>query len=1081
MKKFLLMSFSFGFVLSVWAQDRVVNGKVTSKEDGSTLPGVSVMLKGTSSGTSTDSEGKYSLSVPSGGGILIFSFIGLKTEEVEVGERAVIDISLEADAAQLTEVIVTAQGIEKTKNELPYSAQKVNGEDIAKVRDANFTNSLSGKVAGLQIQKNNSIGGSTNVVIRGFKSITGNNQALFVVDGVPIDNSNTNSATQQAGNGGYDYGNSAADINSDDIETVNVLKGAAATALYGSRASNGVIFITTKKGTKKGLGITLNTGVTVGVADKSTLPKYQHQYGAGYGPFYGSGPGSGFYSADINGDGVPDLVVPTTEDASEGSKFDPNLMVYQWDAFDPTSPYYGKAKPWVAAQHDPNSFWKTAISTNNSVNIDQGGEHGYFKLGYTRNDEKGIMPNSEVKKDFFNFSASYNISSKLTASAQMNFSNISGKGRYGTGYDSNNPMSSFRQWWEMNNDVYELRDAYFRTGQNVTWNMLDPIGGDTKPIYWDNIYFVRYQNYETDNRARYFGNVRLDWKITKWLSAMGRVSLDSYNEFQQERVAVGSIAASSYSRFNRSFKETNYDAMLNFSKDISAGWNIKAVLGTNIRRTTIQSIKASTNGGLVVPDFYSLSNSVNPINPPTETYSDLEVDGFYGNATVGYKKLAFIDGAYRSDRTSSLPKGHNVYGYGSISGSFVFSELTGTSRGFTNGKIRVNYAEVGATAPTSSVANYYTKPPLFGYSTTLFSVPTTYNNPNLLPERTKSFEAGVELSFLDARLGFDATYYKTNTVNQIIPLSVSVATGYNARYINAGNVQNQGFELTAFGVPVKNENFSWKIDVNWTRNRSKVLSIYTDPSGNKLQTLPLASNVGGPAGVTLVGALGSAYGQLRGTDYVYLNGQKVVDDDGYYEQTSDANHVIGNINPKWYGGVRNTFNYKNVALSFLIDVKNGGNVFSTDMYFGLSTGLYQETAGKNELGNPVRNAVADGGGLLNKGVHEDGTPNTTRVEGNDYQAFGYTHHPNIAFVYDASYVKLRELALTYNFPKSVVSKLAPLKGIDISLIGRNVWIIHKNLPYADPEDTASSGNLQGFQSGSMPNTKTYGFNLKLRF
>jgi TonB-dependent SusC/RagA subfamily outer membrane receptor len=352
---------------------------------------------------------------------------------------------MSSDVTQLTELIVTAQGILKTRNELSYAAQTVTGESLSNTRDNNFINSLSGKVAGVQIQKNNSMGGSTNIVIRGWKSLTGNNQALFVVDGVPIDNStdnvNNNNPANSSGNGrpeSVDFGNAAADINPDDIESTTILKGPAATALYGSRASNGVVYITTKKGRNKGIGVTLNTGVTFGTVDKSTLPKYQKEYGGGYEKYYGPNEDGYFDQSDVDGDGVLDNIVPTREDASVGAPFDPNLLVYQWDSYgDPTSPNYQKPTPWVAAKNDPNEYFETAVTYSNSVSIDGGGDKGYFKLGYTTTHETGVQPNSKLEKDYLNFSASYDVAKNLTASGTINFSNVDGRGRY-----------AFRVWWK---------------------------------------------------------------------------------------------------------------------------------------------------------------------------------------------------------------------------------------------------------------------------------------------------------------------------------------------------------------------------------------------------------------------------------------------------------------------------------------------------------------------------------------------------------------------------------------------------------------------------------------------------------
>lgn len=1081
MRKILLMCIvAFLWSGLTFAQDRTITGKVVD-ESGAPMPGVNIAAKGTTRGTTTDGSGNYSLNVTNDDKVIVFSFIGYRTVEQTIGNQSVINVDFIPDTQTLTEVIVTAQGIEKTKNELSYAAQQVSGEAISKTRDGNFINSLSGKVSGVQITKSNTMGGSTNVVIRGNKSLGGNNQALFVVDGVPIDNSNTNSADQKAGRGGYDYGNASADINSDDIESLTVLKGAAATALYGSRASNGVVYITTKKGSKKGLGVTVNSGINFGTVDKSTFPTYQNQYGGGYGKYYEDASGY-FLERKINGQ--TGLIVPTSEDASYGGAFDPNKQVYLWDAFDPTSPYYNKPHSWTAAANGPITFLKNPVSTNNNIMLDGGGDKGYFKLGYTQNNENGLLPNSNVKKDFLNFSASYNVSSKLTATASINYSNIAGKGRYGTGYDAKNIMGNFRQWWEVNTDIQDQKAAFDRTGKNVTWNWADP--DNLTPIYWDNPYFTRYKNYETDNRSRYYGYSKLDYKITDWLNVMGRVSLDSYNEIQEERLAVGSVPSqivpggdpqpSAYSKYNRSFKEYNYDVMINFNKNLSQNFNLKAVLGSNVRKNTIESTYNTTNGGLTVPDLYSLSNSLNAPNPATETYSDRQINGLYGNLTLGYKNMLFLDLAGRRDKASTLPSSNNTYYYPSASLSFVFSELMKSQTWLTFGKIRLNYAAVGGDAPTRSLKDVYDKPVAFG-SNALFSVPGIKNNPNLKPEGTSSYEAGIEMSFLDSRLGFDVTYYKQNTINQILAIDVSRTTGYNQRFVNSGNVENKGFEVTAFVVPIKTPTFSWTVNLNWTRNRNKVLELY-----NGSQNYLLASLQGG---VSLNAAVGEPYGTIKSDDFIYKNGQKVVDQaTGYYKKTSSTDNVLGNYNPKWIGGIYNTFKYKGLSLGFLIDIKKGGDMFSLDMYYGLATGLYPETALKNDLGNPSRSPVtkdANSGGVILPGVKDDGTPNTKRASNSNYGLYGYRRNPAAAFVYDAGFVKLREVSLSYSLPKFLVSKLGIIKSIDVSFIGRNLWIIQKSLPYADPEDQISSGNVQGYQTGSYPNLRNYGFNAKFRF
>ncbi|HET6540499.1 MAG TPA: carboxypeptidase-like regulatory domain-containing protein, partial [Chryseolinea sp.] len=418
MKKILLLLLVTILSIPVLAQETNVSGSVTDESDGTPLPGVNVVVKGTTNGTVTNSDGKYSLTVPSPSSTLVFSFIGLVTQEVEVGGRQVIDVPMKSDITQLSEVVVTALGIERKRNELPYAAQQVTGDQITTTRNANFVNALSGKVAGIDIKTNNNLGGSTNVVIRGYKSITGNNQALFVIDGVPVSNANTNSIQQRNGGTGVDYGNAAADINPDNIASLNVLKGAAATALYGSRAANGVIMITTKKGKKDAFSVVINSGVTVGVIDKTTYAKYQREYGAGYN--------AGFYSGDL-GSGVGP-VVQFDADASFGTQFDPNLMVYHWDALDPFSPKYGQMKPWVGAKNDPSEFYEQAVTSNQNITLMGGTDKTVFKLAYTRVDDKGVLPNSKLEKDLVNFSASYDVSNRLTVGASANYSRIIGVG-----------------------------------------------------------------------------------------------------------------------------------------------------------------------------------------------------------------------------------------------------------------------------------------------------------------------------------------------------------------------------------------------------------------------------------------------------------------------------------------------------------------------------------------------------------------------------------------------------------------------------------------------------------------------------
>lgn len=1054
------------------AQERTVSGRVTSAEDGTSLPGVNVMVKGTTIGTVTDVNGAFTLTIPTTDGTLVFSFIGLQSQEVSVGSKAVIDVSMTADITQLSEVVVTAMGIERSKNELAYSAQQVGGEQISANRSTNFVNSLSGKVSGVDIKTSNTMGGSTNVVIRGYKSISGNNQALFVIDGIPVSNANTNTTAQRSGSVGTDYGNAAADINPDNIASVNVLKGAAATALYGSRASNGVIMITTKKGRKNSFDVTLNSGVTWGVMDKSTYIRYQKEYGGGYRQAF---------SPNVTLDDGSLPRVRFSDDASYGPAFD-GQMVYQWDAYDPFSPNYRKATPWVAAKNDPsNYYFETAVNSNQSISVSAGGDKSVFKIAYTRSDEKGMLPNSTLDKDMFNFSTTQELSKKFSATASANYSRIVGVGRYGTGYNGKNPNQAFRQWWQTNIDVKDQHDAYFRNRRNVTWNWNSAYTG---PLYSDNPYWSRYENYSNDSRDHFFGYTTLNYKITDWLDIMGRVGYDGTNDMQEERNAVGSEGTSSYTRYNRSYSEANYDFLLNFNKEVGNDLTLKGVLGSNMRRTNLQSVRASTNGGLVIPRLYALSNSRNALNPPTENYERVGVDGLFANANIGYKETGFIELSARQDKSTTLPTDNNSYFYYSAAGTFVFSNVV-KMPWLTMGKVRANLAKVGNDAPALSVYDVYDKPTGIG-SVPYFSLPNIKNNSQLKPEFMNSMEAGVEADFFDGRFGFDFTWYKTITTDQIIAVEVTGATGYTGKWVNSGEVENKGIELSLFVVPVHIGDFSWTVNLNYTRNRNLVKSLYGEGTG-KVTNYTIGSPQGG---ISLNAAVGHPYGVIRGRDYLYTNGQPTVNAEGYYELSDRSDVIIGDPNPDWLGGINNAFNYKNISLSFLIDIRRGGDIFSLDQWYGEGTGLYPRTAGLNDKGNPIRTPVAEGGGILLPGVQADGTPNTVYAEVQDgfgSTPFGYVANheqgaPHKMYVYDGSYVKLRELAVTYSLPKAWLESTKVIKGVDLSLVGRNLWIIDKNMEYSDPEEGLSSGNANGgYQSGAYPMAKTYGFNVKLTF
>lgn len=1085
MRKLSLLLAFLAFIAMQLQAQRQITGTVTNADDGSTIPGVSVYVKGDQkTGTVTDINGKFSLKVTENAKALVFSFVGMNTVEATLGASNVVDAKMTPASTSLEGVVVTALGITREKKSLGYATQQISGDAISTVKGSNFVTSIAGKVAGVNIKSTGNMGGSTNIVIRGNKSILGNNQALFVVDGVPLDNSNTNNSGQLTGRNGFDYGNAASDLNQNDIADINVLKGAAATALYGSRAANGVVLITTKKGTVqttkgRNIGVSISSNITTGIVDKSTFPTYQSNYGAGYGPFYSATDYPYFrFRYDIDGDGNKDYSVPTNADASLGQKFDPNLMVFQYESFYPASSNYHKATPWVMAENGPDYFLNNSLSTSNTVDVTGGTEKGAFRLSYTNYYEKGVLPNSSLKKNNVLYNGSYSILKDLTVSASANFINTRGKGRNSTGY-SDNIMSSFRQWMQTNVDYKVQEDLYNATKQNLTWNPNNP--SNLAPAYWDNPYFQRYENYETDERNRLIGYVEANWKANEFLSFMARASVDTYNELQEERKANGSASGefgvgryevtSGYSRYNRFFIENNYDLMAKFNKRFGDDWSTSAILGANIRRLRNDRIFASTYGGLTIPKLYSLNNSAGTMLAPEELAQHIGSNGIYLSASVGYKSLIFVDATIRRDQSSTLPKGEWTYYYPSVSASFIFNELMQDYTWLNLGKFRLGYAEVGNDAPWGSTNDIYDLFASFG-DYPLVSVPNTLNNADLKPERTKSLEAGLELSMFDNRIGLDLSVYQTRTINQIIPLAVSFATGRSSKYINAGEIENKGIEVALTGNPVRMKDFRWDVTLNFTKQNNKVVELAPG-----IENLQIASLQGG---VSINARVGETYGVIQGTDYIYKDGKRVVGDDGYYLRTSTSDKVLGHITPDWNAGLINSFSYKDWSMSFQIDWQQGGSVYSLDMAYGLSTGLYPETDYINDLGNPVRNSLANGGGLILDGVKADGTPNDVRISADDTYAWGDNNYPSKEFVYDATYIKLREVVISYRLPERLMAKTF-IRGASLSLVGSNLWIIHKDLPYADPEASQSSGNIQGWQSGVMPSTRNIGLTVTLNF
>ena len=1019
------------------AQERTVSGKVTSAEDGTGLPGVNVILRGTSTGTVTDIDGNFTLEVPAEGGTLQFSFVGMETQEIPIGNRSVIDVTMATDIQQLSEVVVTALGIEREERSLGYSTQNITGEEISTVREANVVNSLSGRISGVQVTGGSAQGGSSRILIRGASSITGNNQPLFVVDGVPIDNTTYTTTNQARGGGGFDYGNFAQDINPDDIASINVLKGAAAAALYGSRAANGVIEITTKKGARKeaGVGVMVNSSVTFD--DVLILPDYQNEYGGGYSEV-----------SSFNEEGQ--RVIYYGADESWGPRLDGRPM-RQWYSYFPSDPNFGEETPWVAHPDNIESFFETGVTWNNNVAVMGSNDRANFRLSYTNMDQSFILPNGEQTRHTLSFAGGYDITDRFNTSITANYVHNSARGRPGTGYDAQNVANSFNQWFQRQVDMSRLENYTTPDGLQRTWNITSP--NDLSPNYWDNPYWVRYENFQNDERDRLFGNLTLSYDVTDEIKITGRVLSDYYTDRREERIAVGSLDPSSYSEAVREFHETNYELRAEYNNQFGEDFSLFAFVGGNIRNEIYNLNYGATQGGLSIAGFYSLENSIDrPLI--TDNSREKEVQSVFGSASVGFRDMLYLDVTGRNDWSSTLPTDNNSYFYPSVTTSFVFSEILDVAP-LTFGKFRAGWAQVGNDTDPYNLYTVYAPVTNFG-SDPMFTVPNVRNNPDLKPERTTSYEFGLELGFFDKRLGLDVTYYNSRTEDQIINIPTTPATGYSTVFINAGEMKNYGVELTLNGAPIVTEEFRWDITVNWARNRNEVVEL-----AEGVSTYRFASLFGG----AVEARLDEPYGAIVGRGFVYDdNGQKMINPDGTFMTTSEDVY-LGSFLPDWTGGITNSFSYKGIRLNVLIGGQRGGSIYSVSNMFGKYSGLYEET---------VEGEIREKG-LIFEGVREDGTPNDVVITAQS--AFASLFRLHEAFVYDASFIKLREASLVYRLPQSILDQ-TPFNNVDVGVVGRNLAFLYKEIPHIDPETTTNAGNIQGIEGGAVPTTRSWGFSLR---
>jgi TonB-linked SusC/RagA family outer membrane protein len=1065
---------------SLYGQERRVTGSVTDAADGSTLPGVTVVVKGTTIGTVTNQDGRYELSAPSAA-TLVFSFVGMNTQEIVVGDRSVINVVLSADVSMLEEIVVTALGISRDKRTLGYSVQQIGSEELAQVRQNDAISALQGRVAGVQIRSSTNMGGSNKILIRGASSMLGDNNPLIIVDGVPVDNSNFNTVGAQTGGGGVDFGNMLNDIDPNEIENISVLKGAAA-ALYGSRAANGVIIITTKSAKRGKDSLKIDVSSSVDFEQIAVIPKHQDKYGGGAIVGAAQGGVNGFRAITV--DGTQYLYPVYHIDESWGPRFDPNVqVVHWWGAEDFAKGLTSKPEtaPWVASPNGFENFWNTGRTFNNTVGISKSGQNYGIRTAYTNSTTEGTLPGSEMQRHSFRLGANANLTDRLIVSSAINFTNTNSFGRPTLGYNGNSLGQQFFQWGFVGMDYKKMEQYKNPDGTHRSWNR--DTFTNSAPKYMDNPYWTAYENAPEDRRNRFFGNIGGTYKLNDDFSIVAAVNGDMYNFYARQRIAVGSKEQSWFQEVVRTRAEFNSNARLNYSKTFGV-IDINALAGGETRNVRYEMNGGQTNGGLVVPNLYTLNNSNND-PAPFDYMEEKVVNSVLAAANISYNRFLNLDLSVRNDWSTALPAHNNSYFYYGVAGSFVLSELVEIP-GVDLAKVRAGHVQVG------NDTDPYRVYPTFGYnangafagSPRLF-VSANMANPDLRAEITTTNEVGVDLILLKNRIDLSATYFNKVTTDQIFNLQTSRATGYASQLANAGQLSSKGWEVTLGVVPVKTRDFTWSIRGNFTRSTMIVDELFGD-----IKTLDIAA---APfTGVVLRASVGDKYGQLWGTDFIYDDkGNKVVGANGYWLRNPNLT-PLGSVYPDYNLGIGNNFKYKNIDLGFLLDIQKGGVFYSLSHMWGMYAGMWPETAAVNDKGNEIRSPVADGGGIRLDGVKgtvtwngtdytvTDTSPNDVYVSGQGwsqrhYHAFGF---PSAQSVFNADYIKLREISIGYTFNRPMFNNA--IKQVRVSGYGRNMFTWGLDKPGFDPEMTVGgSGNIQGMEGGLQPTFKTFGINLKV--
>ncbi|WOD43871.1 SusC/RagA family TonB-linked outer membrane protein [Hwangdonia lutea] len=1026
MNKFLLIAMMIGLSMTSFAQ-KTVSGVVLEKDTNMPLAGVTILIKDTNRGVTTNFNGNYEIDGVNDNNILVFSYMGYKTQEVLIGSKSTVNVSLETDTQQMDEVVITALNIQRDKESLGYSVSQISAAEVNVAKENNVMNSLSGKVSGLQISHGNTgVDGSSRILLRGVTTINGSNRPLVVIDGIPV----SNDAGGGSQWGGVDRGDALSDINPDDVESISVLKGAGAAAAYGSLGMHGVILITTKSGVKKeGIGISFNSSFSF--TEIALTPDLQNEYGSGaFGDF-----------APIGGDGRPLLDYPFSW--SWGPKMEGQSYT-NW---------LGQNNSYVSHGNPYEQFYQNGYTSSNTLAFQGQSEKGSFRMSITDENGQGIVKNNTLAKQTFNLRGKTNLTDRFSVDGKITYITSKIKNRPALAEDGANTALQLSL---MPRDI-RLSDVENNTvnadGDEIKWNLDNTFNNP----YWSQNYVKNF-----DEKDRFQGVVSADWDVTDNFKITGKSGMDyivyDYTNYAARGSQFQSNGRGSYAHDSGKSRIWNSDILATYKTNIS-DFRVTLSLGSSYR-DEFSSYKNISGNDSKVPNLYRISNYKNAFS--SEGVSKKGVYSYYGLGQFSYGGFLYFDATIRNDNSSALPKANNSYWYHSENMSLLFTKMLGIESSiFNKGKLRGSFAKVGNdTSPyrTQGIYNVDQTPTL---SYTVGSIPGSLPSFNLKPETSESWEVGTELGFFKNRLQIDFTYYQTKTKDQIMAVPVSGSTAYNTKVVNAGVISNKGYEFQVNAIPFETDNFEWNLGFNFTKSNATVESLNESLESITLNTLWAVSVEARP---------GEEFGGIYGYDFLRDNfGRKLITNDGFAQRGERIK--MGSITPDWFGGITNSFKYKNLSLNTLISIQQGGEFYS----YGRAYRMF--------FGTDARSLEGRETGIIEDGINEHtGFVNETPANAMLKQFSDvFTNQIATNQVLDASNIKLKEVALTYNFPKSMLKNTFIQSG-SLSAIGRNLFFIYNAAGDIDPEAGYSSGPTgAALEHSSLPSTRSYGLNLKINF